>query len=164
MENGPEVILRGPPGEIDEKTTCCSHIHPPHDPGAGFRVDDRDSCGSEAENTDLDTEYFVTEAAVTKISVDRETGEMTVVRPGERTRVLSAPLAAALSRSTEGLRVFEISGGGKGVHLEGRFQHVLIVRMKPDGSLQTVCSNRRHEAENHDHNKPVGGDTEPRDR
>lgn len=81
-----------------------------------------------------------------RVIVDPETGEIISV-PFRETEVLSAPLAKALNRSAEGLRVFELENGGKGVHLDGRFLHALMVRVKPDGSLETVCTNHPHEAE-----------------
>lgn len=78
---------------------------------------------------------------------DPETGEMVAEQPLQMTNALSVPLANALNRSTEGLRVFELTNGGRGVHLDGRFQHALVVRMKADGSFETVCVNHSHEAE-----------------
>ena len=49
-------------------------------------------------------------------------------------------------RSTEGLRVFELANGGKGVHLDGRYQHAFMVRVRPDGSLETLCTDNSHGA------------------
>ena len=98
-----------------------------------------------------------------RVIVDPGTGEIISV-PFRETDVLSAPLAKALTRSTEGLRVFELSNGGMGVHLDGRFQHALMVRVKPDGSLETVCTNHSHEAEDFIHGKSAGADVEPRDK
>jgi len=98
-----------------------------------------------------------------RVIVDPETGEIISV-PLRATDVLSAPLSKALTRSGEGLRVFELSNGGMGVHLDGRFQHVLMVRMKADGSLETVCTNHSHEAEKFLHGTSNGADAEPRDK
>ena len=81
-----------------------------------------------------------------RVVYDPETGEVISV-PFRETEILSAPLARALTRSTEGLQVFELKNGGMGVHLGGRFQHALMVRVKPDGSLETVCTSHSHEAE-----------------
>jgi len=100
---------------------------------------------------------------VMKVFVDRETGEIISV-PLRATDVLSIPLAKALDRSTEGLRVFELANGGRGVHLDGRFQHVLMVRVRPDGSLETVCTNSSHAAEKFLHGESAGADTERRDK
>ena len=98
-----------------------------------------------------------------RVVVDPETGEIISV-PFRETDVLSAPLAKALTRSGEGLEVFELSNGGKGVHLDGRFQHVLMVRVNPDGSLETVCTNHSHEAGDFLHGKTAGPNTKPRDK
>ena len=84
--------------------------------------------------------------------------------PAHEIRVLSAPLATALSRSTEGLEVFALPNGGKGVNLKGRFQHVLIVRVTPEGSVETGCVDHPHEAEGLVAGHSVGGDAGPRDR
>jgi len=99
-----------------------------------------------------------------KVIVDPETGEVISVSIRQQTGTLSAPLAKALTRSTDGLRVFELSNGGKGVHLDGRFQHVLMVRVKPDGSLETVCTSHSHVAEDFLHGKTAGVKPEPRDK
>ena len=98
-----------------------------------------------------------------RVIVDPETGEIISV-PFRETEVLSAPLAKALSRSTEGLVVFDLPNGGKGVHLNGRFQHALMVRVKSDGSLETVCTNPSHEAEDFLHGKTAGVKPAPRDK
>ena len=98
-----------------------------------------------------------------RVIVDPETGEIISV-PFRETEVLSAPLAKALSRSGEGLRVFELANGGKGVYLDGRFQHALMVRVKPDGSLETVCTSHSHEAGDFLHGKTAGPHAEPRDK
>ena len=106
------------------------------------------------------------EAVATKafrVVYDPETGEAISI-PVRETEILSAPLARALTRSTEGLRVFELANGGKGVHLDGRFQHALMVRVRPDGSLETVCTNHSHEAENFLKGKTAGTEPAPRDK
>ncbi len=69
------------------------------------------------------------------------------MRDRQKSDALSAPLANALNRSIEGLRPFELKNGGRGIHLEGRFQHALVARVKEDGSLEIVCINHPHEAE-----------------
>jgi len=79
--------------------------------------------------------------------VDPETGEIVTTLPLQKNGALSAPLAKSLDRSTEGLHLFELANGGRGMHLDGRFQHVMMVRVKPDGSLETVCVNHAREAE-----------------
>jgi hypothetical protein len=98
-----------------------------------------------------------------RVIYDPETGEIISV-PFRETGILSIPLAKALTRSTEGLVVFELKNGGKGVHLDGRFQHALMVRVRPDGSLETFCTNHSHEAEKFLHGTSNGADAEPRDK
>jgi hypothetical protein len=98
-----------------------------------------------------------------RVIYDPETGEIISV-PFRDTEVLSAPLARALTRSTEGLQVFQLTNGGTGVHLDGRFQHALMVRVKPDGSLETVCTNHSHTAEKFLRGESAGADAEPRDK
>ena len=95
---------------------------------------------------------------------DPETGEMVAGQPLQKTNALSVPLANALNRSTEGLPVFELSNGGRGMHLQGRFQHALVVRMKPDGSFETVCVNHSHEAENFLKRTSAAADAQPQDK
>jgi hypothetical protein len=104
----------------------------------------------------------VTTKAV-RVIYDPASGEIISV-PIRGTEVLSDPLAKALTRTTEGLQVFELSNGGKGVHLDGRYQHALMVRVKPDGSMETVCTSHSHAAEKFLQAKPTGVDAEPRDK
>jgi hypothetical protein len=82
-----------------------------------------------------------------RVVIDPETGEIVSrsLRTGKES--LSDQLATALSRSTEGLETFDLANGGQGVHLDGRFQHVFMVRIKPDGSFETVCVNHQQQAE-----------------
>jgi hypothetical protein len=98
-----------------------------------------------------------------RVIYDPETGEIVSV-PFRDTEVLSVPLAKALTRSTEGLKVFELSNGGKGVHLDGRFQHALMVRVKADGSLETVCTSHSHAAEKFLKAGSAGANAKPRDK
>jgi hypothetical protein len=99
-----------------------------------------------------------------KVFVDPETGKVMEKPSRQQTEALSPELAKALSRSTEGLRVFDLPNGGKGVDLDGRFQHVLMVRVRPDGSLETVCVNHRHEAEKPLQRKSAEDDSNSRDK
>jgi len=111
-------------------------------------------------------EAFAEDAFTTKkirVIYDPETGEIISV-PLRGYEVLSAPLSKALTRSTEGLQVFELANGGTGVHLDGRFQHALMVRVKADGSLETVCTNHSHEAEKFLQGKPAGAKSAPQDK
>lgn len=111
-------------------------------------------------------EAFAEDAFTTKkirVIYDPETGEIISV-PLRENEVLSAPLAKALIRSAEGLPVFELANGGTGVHLDGRFQHALMVRVKSDGSIETVCTSHSHAAEKFLKRTSAGADVEPRDQ
>jgi len=98
-----------------------------------------------------------------RVIYDSETGEILSV-PIRDTEVLSSRLAKALTRSAEGLQVFELESGGTGVHLDGSYQHALMVRMKPDGSIETVCTNHSHEAEQFLKGKTAEAKPTPRDK
>ena len=98
-----------------------------------------------------------------RVIYDPETGEILSV-PFRESGVLTAPLSKALTRSTEGLQVFQLTNGGTGVHLDGRFQHALMVRVRPDGSLETVCTSHPHAAEKFLHGNSAGSDAESRDK
>ena len=77
-------------------------------------------------------------ASEIRVVIDPKTSEIASARGRER-QVLSQALANALSRSTEGLEFFELPSGGMGVHLEGRFQHVVTVKVKVDGTFELEC-------------------------
>lgn len=79
------------------------------------------------------------------ISGDRS-DRLQATPPSGHAGPLSAAIEEALSRSTAGLRVFEIEGGGAGVDLAGRFQHVLVVRPHGDGPLEIACVDHLHAA------------------
>jgi len=117
----------------------------------------------ERQGFEVPTAEAVTTKAI-RVIYDPETGEIISVPFQEPSEILSIPLAKALTRSTEGLQVFQLTNGGKGVHLDGRFQHVLMVRVNADGSLQTVCTNHSHAAEKFLHGNSAGSDAESRDK
>lgn len=93
----------------------------------------------------------------TKIAVDPETGDVVSTEAGE-SRALSEALEHALSRSAGGLEVFELPAGGSGVHLEGRFQHVMMVKVKRDGSFELECVDSVGKAQKVLHPKTVESD------
>lgn len=103
-------------------------------------------------------------AAASQDTVADEAPGSTVTSSLQRPGALSAAITRALSRSTEGLRVFELAGGGKGVDLEGRFQHVFVVRVRPDGSFETTCVNHLHSAKQLLLPAPAGAEREARDK
>jgi hypothetical protein len=109
-------------------------------------------------------EPFVATDDGLEVVVDPETGEIVARLPRQKTDALSAPLANALDHSTDGLHVFDLANGGRGVHLDGRFQHVLMVRVKPDGSLETACVNHVHEAEKFLKRNAAEADMRPREK
>ncbi len=90
--------------------------------------------------------------------VDPETGELTSTPTREQVEALSqemsAHLAAALSRSSDGLEPFELLAGGRGVNLKGRFQSALVVRRLESGGFELVCRDDPPGAE-HDHRAAV---------
>ena len=71
--------------------------------------------------------------------VDPATGELTSAPSPWQVEALSKSLAQALRRSGEGLEPFALSGGGRGVHLRGRFQNALVVHLDADGGLDFLC-------------------------
>jgi hypothetical protein len=84
--------------------------------------------------------------------IDPETGRLTA-NP-TRAQLQSTPVerrATALSRSTVGLRAFELSRGGQGLHLDGRFQTAIRVERQPDGSFEMTCSHGDTPADGHTH-------------
>jgi hypothetical protein len=98
-----------------------------------------------------------------RIVVDPKTGEIVSIRTREN-RALSEALARALSRSAEGLEVFDVSGGGKGVHLGGRFQHVMTAKVKKDGSVELGCVDSALKAKDVLYRKAAASDDASRDR
>jgi len=57
----------------------------------------------------------------------------------ERIAALRKSLARPLSRSLEGLKIETLPNGKRAVHLDGRFGHVTILRIKPDGTRERGC-------------------------
>lgn len=78
--------------------------------------------------------------------VDPRTGELTDQPTQEQIEALSDSLKSALSRSADGLETFDLAGGGRGVHLAGRFRTATVVRRQADGSWGLVCVDRPGEA------------------
>ena len=57
----------------------------------------------------------------------------------QRVAALRKSLAQPLSRSLEGLNVETLPNGKHGVHLQGRFGHATMLRIKPDGTRERGC-------------------------
>jgi len=98
-----------------------------------------------------------------RVVIDPKTGEIRSI-PVHGSRALSESLAHALNQSTEGLVVFDIPAGGKGVHLDGRFQHVVTVKVQSDGSFELGCVDSALNAKDVLHGKAAGSDDASRDR
>lgn len=66
----------------------------------------------------------------------------------QRVAALRRTLARPLSRSAEGLNVETLPNGKRAVHLEGRFGHAAVLRIKPDGTRERGCfDNAEHAVE-----------------
>lgn len=57
----------------------------------------------------------------------------------QRVAALRESLAQPLSRSVEGLTIETLPNGKQGVHLQGRFGHATMLRIKPDGTRERGC-------------------------
>lgn len=89
------------------------------------------------------------------IFMDPETGEIVPPSPEQQAR-RRAVTAKSLAKSDAGLEPFSLETGGRGVYLEGRFQHALRAQMDADGNITYVCSDHPdgHGTDGHDH-EPV---------
>jgi hypothetical protein len=101
--------------------------------------------GSDPAQTEI-VEHPVNIAASPIVPIDCGPADITSTQPCEKAGSLPAPLANALSRSTEGLKAIDLPAGGQGVPLDGRFQHVLMVKVTTDGSLAFACVDSAREA------------------
>lgn len=81
------------------------------------------------------------------VVVNPATGEMILNPLPEQIGAVRSGLSARrLSRSTAGLVPFALSGGGRGVYLDGRFQSSLVLDAGPDGQLTMRCVQEPPEA------------------
>jgi hypothetical protein len=119
--------------------------------------------GEEPESPATEASPAEVGASGMRIVVDQKTGEVVSARAGE-SHVLSEALEHALSRSAGGLEVFKPPAGGLGVHLEGRFQHVMMVKVKADGSFELECIDSVHKARDFLHRKTAGSEHASRAR
>jgi hypothetical protein len=62
-------------------------------------------------------------------------------------QTIKRDLAPVLNRSTDGLVVQAVPGGGQRVDLGGRFQSAAIAKIGPDGKLVTDCVDSVDQAE-----------------
>jgi hypothetical protein len=70
-------------------------------------------------------------------------------------RQVAQQRASSLSRSTSGLRPFELSRGGRGLNLQGRFQTAMRVERAADGSFHMTCGDGHEDGHSHDHSEPT---------
>lgn len=86
------------------------------------------------------------------IFVDPVTGELSP-RPtaAQEAWRRSQPSAGLLNKSSDGLVPFALDGGGRGVHLKGRFRHSLIVTVADDGTFDTVCTDHANHGDHASH-------------
>ena len=78
-------------------------------------------------------------ASVARTAADDGSVQVVPEDPREESGSLSGAIRNAVSRSTDGLEVFDLESGGRGVDLEGRFRHVFMVGVRADGSFETSC-------------------------
>lgn len=86
-------------------------------------------------------------AAGLRVFIDPLTGEFTTQPTAQQAGELAAAIAAFRLEqrqdpnwNREGLRRFELSGGGTGVFLDGRFLTSTVVRRGPDGTFHVGCT------------------------
>jgi hypothetical protein len=77
--------------------------------------------------------------SVVRTAADGESNQVVPAELHEESGPLSGAITNALSRSTDGLQVFDLENGGRGVDLDGRFRHVFVVHVRADGSFETSC-------------------------
>lgn len=99
-------------------------------------------------------------AAGVRAFIDPATGELTAspTQTQLEHRALQAR-SSSVSRSVIGLRPFELSRGGRGLNLQGRFQTSLRVERGADGNFYQTCGDPAHDQKPHAHDH----DTAPND-
>ena len=75
-----------------------------------------------------------------KVVVDPVTGRIVDSPSDAQLAALSAGLEAGRGRSAWELREFRMSGGGRGVYLDGWADHSLSVEVTADGDMRFMCS------------------------
>jgi hypothetical protein len=87
--------------------------------------------------------------------IDPETGELTTgPRPAGVSVELDPDLQNALRRDDQGLEVVKHADGTWSMDLQGRYQHVSMVRIDENGNM-TVCTDNAPAVEHNLSNKPV---------
>lgn len=72
------------------------------------------------------------------VPIDSKTGRLKALTASE-TAQLKTALEKLMNRSTQGLHVVAHVNGTQGIDLQGRFQHVVMIRQNPDGTSETGC-------------------------
>jgi hypothetical protein len=105
-------------------------------------------------------------AAGLRAFIDPATGKFTTTPTrAQIDRLALEARSATLSRSVSGLRPFELSRGGRGLNLQGRFQTALRVVRGADGRLYQTCGDPAHDHTTNPHHESAsseGGDSMPR--
>lgn len=83
--------------------------------------------------------------------IDPVTGRLTANPSPEQRRLLALAARSSLSRSLVGLRPFDLDSGGRGLHLQGRFQSALRVEVAPEGGFRMTCGDPAHDGTPHAH-------------
>ena len=87
--------------------------------------------------------------------IDPETGELTTgPRPAGVSVELDPDLENALRRDDQGLEVVKHADGTWSMDLQGRYQHVSMVRIDENGKM-TVCTDNAQAVEHNLSNQPV---------
>lgn len=84
-----------------------------------------------------DSEAAASSASTTQ-QLATNAGQVQATRE-QRVAALRKTLARPLSRSPEGLNIETLPNGRHAVHLDGRFGHATILRIKPDGTRERGC-------------------------
>jgi hypothetical protein len=92
-----------------------------------------------------------------RVFVDPETGALTSRPRPEQVRALEALERERVAREARSgererpARLFAIRGGGVGADVTGRFVSSTVLRLRPDGSFETVCVDHPDQALPHAH-------------
>ena len=85
-------------------------------------------------------------AAGVRAFIDPATGELTAnPTRAQLERLALQARSSSSSRSVVGLRPFELSRGGRGLNLQGRFQTALRVERGEDGNFYQTCGDPAHD-------------------
>ncbi len=83
--------------------------------------------------------------------IDPETGDLTTGPAPAGESELDAETANAIRHDDAGLKVVTRADGSKVMNLQGRYQHVSILRIDDNGNTSTVCTDNETAAEHNLH-------------